>query len=355
MNEVTDATQTDDQWSSEINQIKLLQWMDQRGLESGPITNAILLEGGTQNILQKFDRGDRTFVLRRPPIKLRNNSNEAMLREARVLAAIGDANVPHPKFIDAAEDDSAIGVAFYLMEFIDGFNPGNGLPENLQNNIEAHKRMGYSWVEAIANLGAIDYQAVGLEGFGKPEGYLERQTPRWLSQLESYQQFSQWPGVSGLPDVKRITDWLDNNRPSSFIPGILHGDCHIANTMFDKNNGELLALIDWELSTIGDPLLDLGWMMATLPDEDGRSLSVINMDQITGLPNINDLVAHYKSLSERDLSHIEWYAVLACFKLAVILEGTHARACGGKAPKEVGNFLHQSAVELLEKAHHKIN
>lgn len=345
-----DATQ----WSVEIDRDKLLNWMDKQGLASGPIENAELLVGGTQNILQKFDRGGQTFVLRRPPVKLRKNSNEAMEREAVILKAIKESSVPHPRYIDSCKDHSVIGVSFYLMENIDGFNPNNGLPDAIINNPKACERMGYSWIEALATLGSLNYRELGLEGFGKPEGFLERQAPRWMAQLESYSQIPEWTGLSALPDVEKIVSWLDQNKPSDYQPGIMHGDCHLANTMFDKNTGELAALIDWELSTVGDPLVDLGWVIATTPDGPEDKFSTMDTTAWTGFPTQQELIAHYQKHSERNLEHLDWYAVLACFKLAVILEGTHARACAGKAPRDVGDLLHSITIGLLEKAHRRI-
>ncbi len=327
----------------------LARWMDRQGLGKGPLVEAALLGGGTQNILLRFTRDGRSYVLRRPPPHLRKNSNETMRREARMLAAIADTDVPHPRLIAACPEGDVIGASFYLMEPIEGFNPTVALPPLHASDPAIRRRMGFSLVEGIAKLGAVDYEKAGLAGFGKVDNYLERQVARWQAQLESYREFPSWPGPEGIPGVAKVARWLEDNRPKNFIPGIIHGDYHLANVMFRHDGPELAAIVDWELTTIGDPLLDLGWLLATWPQEGGAA-GAVGVQPWDGFPSADELVEHYRPLTARDMSHIEWYGVLACYKLGIILEGTHARACEGKAPKETGDKLHASTVGLFERA-----
>jgi aminoglycoside phosphotransferase (APT) family kinase protein len=325
-------------------------WMDGQGLGSGPLEDAVLLAGGTQNILLKFSRAGRSYVLRRPPPHLRANSNETMRREARVLAAIAGTEVPHPGLIAACGDETVIGAAFYLMEPIDGFNPTTGLPPLHAGSEAIRHRMGLSLVEGIAALGALDYRALGLEGFGKPDSYLERQVARWKAQLDSYAEFDGWTGPAEIPGVDRVAAWLDAHRPSTFQPGIIHGDYHLANVMYRHDSGDLAAIVDWELTTIGDPLLDLGWLMATWPEGETPAPGAVGVQPWTGFPTADELVEHYRPRTTRDLSTLDWYAVLACYKLGIILEGTHARACAGRAPKATGDRLHATTIGLFQRA-----
>jgi aminoglycoside phosphotransferase (APT) family kinase protein len=327
---------------------QLGEWMQAQGLPAGAFENQRLLTGGTQNILLYFERGGRPFVLRRPPKHLRANSNKVMLREARVLQALAGSGVPHPGYIAHCEDESVLGAVFFLMEPVAGFNPANGLPEPHRSDVAMRKRMSESHMEALARLGSLDYMALGLDDFGKPEGFLQRQPGRWRSELEGYSRLEGY-GDSKLPFEKEIHIWLENNIPLETTPGIIHGDCHMANTMFNNGDGELAALIDWEMSTIGDPLLDLGWVMATTDDGDG--FNTTNITSEDGFLSMAEMVAHYGKHSSRDLSSLQWYAVLACYKLGAILEGTHARACAGKADKAVGDQLHQFALGLFNRAH----
>jgi aminoglycoside phosphotransferase (APT) family kinase protein len=328
----------------------LAEWMDARGLGAGPIVGVERLGGGTQNVLLRFERTGRSYVLRRPPEHKRKNSDETMRREARVLAALEGSNVPHPALIAAEPTTDAIGAAFYLMEPIDGFHAPSGLPEPHRSDAELRHRMGLAMVDGIVALGAVDHEAVGLADLGRAEQYLERQVQRWQSQLASY---SALPGYDGpdIPGVDRVARWLEDNRPTTFRPGIIHGDYHLANVLFSRTGPELAAIVDWELTTIGDPLLDLGWLLATWPERDGMQIGgAMAVEPWSGFPSIDELVAHYRARSDRDLSAIDWYGVLACFKLGIILEGTHARAAAGQAPRETGDMLHAMTVSLFERA-----
>lgn len=327
----------------------LAGWMDREQLGSGPIEVAGSLGGGSQNILARFSRDGCDYVLRRPPLHQRENSNETMRREARLLKALAGTRVPHPRLISACGDEAVLGAAFYLMEPVEGFNPVSGLPPLHASSAEVQHRMGLALVEAIAELGALDYEALGLSDFGKPVGFLERQVRRWQSQLESYARLEGWPGPKGLGDVEKVGMWLEANRPVTFQPGIMHGDYHLANVMYRNDSAELAAVVDWELATVGDPLVDLGWLLATWP-EPGDEESTVRVRPWIGFPTASELVEHYASCSDRDLSGVGWYEVLACYKLGILLEGTHARASAGHASRDVGNRLHARAVRLFERA-----
>lgn len=334
----------------------LRAWLDEQGVGSGELEELTLLTGGTQNILLRFQRNGQRYVLRRPPPHLRDNSNETMRREARVLRALADTQVPHPRLVASCDDDAVLGAAFYVMENIDGFNATSKLPDLHASSADVRHRMGLAIVEGAAALSLCDYKALGLEGFGKPDGYLGRQVSRWKSQLEGYAKVAQWPGASQLRGVDDVAAWLDANLPNDFQPGLIHGDYHLANVMYRNDGPELAAIIDWELSTIGDPLVDLGWLIATWPDgEDSGTTSVFRIKPWQGFPTVDELVAHYAKLTQRDLSSLDWYFVLACYKLGIILEGTHVRACAGRAPTDVGNRLHEHAVDLIRRASRKIN
>ena len=328
----------------------LREWMDSQSLGKGALLDVANLAGGTQNILVRFRREDTHYVLRRPPVHLRAGSNETMRREARVLAGLAQTDVPHARLIAACGQEDVLGVSFYLMEPVEGFNPTTGLPDYHAASETVRRRMGFALVEGIAALGALDYRELGLEGFGRPDNYLERQVSRWRAQLDGYEKFSEWPGASALGDVDKVAQWLENNRPASFKPGILHGDYHLANVMYCPDSAELAAIVDWELSTIGDPLLDLGWLMATWPDEARIASGQAAVTPWQGFPTCDELVAHYAARTERDMTHIEWYGVLACYKLGILLEGTYARACAGRAPKAIGDTLHTKAVGLFARA-----
>lgn len=327
----------------------LTAWMDRERLGSGAISNVEALTGGTQNMLVRFWRDGRAYVLRRPPMHLRANSNETMKREARVLAALANTNVPHPRLVAASSDETVIGACFYLMKEVQGFNATLDLPTLHAGSEAVRRAMGLNLVEAAATLGRVDYLQLNLASLGQPQNFLDRQVRRWRSQLASYAEMQDWPGAKGLPDSERVARWLEIRQPSRFEPGLMHGDYHLANVMYRFDGPEIAAIVDWELTTIGDPLLDLGWLLATWPDTTFDDDPPV-VTPWTGFPSSAELVDHYRAHSHRDLSSIEWYAVLACFKLGIILEGTHARACAGLAPRETGDKLHASAVRLMQRA-----
>jgi aminoglycoside phosphotransferase (APT) family kinase protein len=342
----------DQDWEILVPLDALSAWMDVQGFPAGKIENPHLLGGGTQNILLKFERAGRTFVLRRPPKHLRANSNETMRREARVLQALGGTDVRHPGMIAACGDETVIGAAFYLMEPVEGFTPREEMPALHANDPAIRHAMGLEMVDAIASLARVDYAARGLSSLGKLDGFLERQVGRWRAQLESYAEHPGWPGLSGIPGVDEVGAWLDAHRPQNFVPGIIHGDFHFGNVLFDRNGPKMTAMVDWELTTLGDPMVDLGWLLSAWP-EDGAEIGPVK--PWSGFPTRAEIVARYADRTGRDVTQADWYEVLACYKLGAILEGTYARACAGRAPKETGDFLHASTVSLFTRALNKIS
>jgi len=337
-------------WRNLVDLDRLAAWMDERGLEAGPIEQAERPPGGTQNILIKFRRGERWFMLRRPPMSPRMNGSETMRREARVLAALADTDVPHPRLIGACPEEDVLGAAFYLMEPIDGFNPTVGLPPLHAGSAEVRRGMGLSLVDGIAALGRVDHVSRGLSDLGRAEGFLERQVGRWKKQLDSYNEYEGWAGPREIEGIDEVGSWLAARTPRSFKPGILHGDYHLANVLYRFDGPGLAAIVDWELTTIGDPLLDLGWLLATWPEAEGVEAGNVSVKPWDGFPTADELVERYAGQTDRDLSHMRWYGVLACYKLGIILEGTHARAAAGKAETATGEALHNQTLGLFRRA-----
>lgn len=328
---------------------RLRTWMNSVGLGSGPLTDVEPLAGGTQNILVRFARAGRAYVLRHPPAHKRANSDETMRREARVLAALAGTDVPHPGLIAACPDVAVLGSAFFLMEPIDGFNPSLGFPEPYASDPTLQWQMGLSMADSIAALGRLDHVALGLSDFGRPDGWLERQVERWRSHLASYGAIEGYAGPD-LPGVEDVAAWLDARRPIAWSPGLIHGDFHLANVLAHRTDGRIAAVVDWELATIGDPLLDLGHLLCTWPVDDGGVIPAIGSVGTSGLPTRAELVERYADGSTRDLGHADWYEVLACYRLGIILEGTNARAQAGLAPRDIGDALHAAAFALFERA-----
>jgi aminoglycoside phosphotransferase (APT) family kinase protein len=335
----------------------LADWIDAHDQQlpgEGAVAAVRALAGGTQNAIFLVERPGGSFVLRRPPRHLRANSNETMQREARVLAALAGTAVPHPHLYAACGDPEVIGACFYAMEVIDGFSGLRDLPPRYRADPEWVRQMPIALVDAAAQLASIDPIAAGLADFGRADGWLERQATRWRRQLDSYSQLSGYEGPE-IPGVDEVGKWLDEQRPPTCRIGIIHGDLQWANVMFAYDSPRLVAIVDWELSTLGDPLLDLGWILQSISepgDPPGHSGPLPDHE---GLPPRHELVARYAEVSGRDVTDINWFFVLACYKLGIILEGTWARALAGQAPREIGEQLHAYTLWLFAKARQLID
>ena len=315
---------------------------------SGPVSSVERIAGGSQNNVFLLRRKDAEFVLRRPPRFIRKGSNETMAREARLLRALKGSEVPHAALHGFCEDPSVIGATFYVMDKLDGFSPQGELPGQYATDEAWRREMGAAFVKAGVALGAMDHRSVGLDDYGKPDDWHARQVGRWRSQLDGYRQIEGYDGE--LPDVDLVGEWLSDNLPTDRRIGIIHGDFQYPNVMYSYSAPSIAGLIDWELSTLGDPLLDLGWMLTSWcepGDPEGKSPVVSPWE---GFMNRRGLVDLYGELSGRDMTQMPWFFCLACYKLACILEGTYARSMAGQAPVETGQKLHGYALWLMKKA-----
>ena len=329
---------------------RLAPWLDEHGLGTGsPIENAKVLAGGSSNAVFQFERGDRSYVLRRPPRHPRPDSNRGIVREGTVLRALRETGVPHPELHALRDDESVIGVCFYLMEPIDGWSPTSPLKEPFGSSPRLRREMGLALVDAAAALANVDYRAVGLESFGKPDGFIERQVARWKAQLQSYRDLDGYEPRE-LPGLDRVADWLDANPPTDYRPGLIHGDLQLPNAMFAHDRAELLAIIDWELSTIGDPLLDLGWILTSWSEPDGPRLPNTYIEPWEGFPSRREMIERYLDRTGRDPRAVKYFCVLACYKLGIVLEGHVARAAAGIGSREMGEIMARLVMGLFAEA-----
>lgn len=306
---------------------RLDRWMDEQGLAgSGENLVASFISGGASNEIFSIRRGPLDAVLRRPPRIVPPGRNATMLREARVLSALAGTDVPHPGIVAACDDTSVIGAAFYLMERVDGWSPmnmGDHWPEPFGSDLSARHGLGIELVDGIARIARVDWRRRGLEGFGHPDGFHDRQVDRWLAHLSGF-------SFRPLPGLRESAAWLRAHVPARWEPGIMHGDYQFANVMYRHGApARLAAIVDWEMSTVGDPLLDLAWVLNgwTEPGED-RTTGYVDQ---TGMPTRQELLDHYAEVSGRSVEGIDYYVVLARFKLAIVLEGGYARFVAGQA------------------------
>lgn len=333
-----------------IEKARLADWLRDQGVADGAIENVETLSGGTQNILYRFTVSGHAYVLRRPAVNARPDAAKTTLREARVVAALSGADVPHARFRALCDDPAVLGAVFLLTDAAPGFNATVAMSAQAVADPAVRRRMGLSMVDGIVALAAVDHVTQGLGDFGKLDNFIERQVGRWASQLAGYADFADWPGPAALRGVHDLGAWLDANRPADWRGGLMHGDYHIGNVLF-HDDGRLSAILDWELASLGDPLLDLGRLLAAWPTPDGEGPLSLKVEPWQGFPVREELVERYAAGSGRSLANLLWYEVLACYKLGIILEGTHARACAGLVDAATGDRLHRSAVGLIERAH----
>jgi aminoglycoside phosphotransferase (APT) family kinase protein len=207
------------------------------------------------------------------------------------------------------------------------------------------RAMGLAMADAICAVGRIDPATVGLGDLGRADGWLERQVGRWRKQLDGYRDLEGYPGPD-IANLDTVADWLDAHRPAEMHVGLIHGDFHFANALIAPDGPRIAAIVDWELATVGHPLLDLGHLLCTWPGATESSL-VVEGD---GLPSPDQLIARYAADSPLPLDDLLWFRVLACYRLGIILEGSHARACSGMATMEIGDRLHAYTVHLFDLA-----
>ncbi len=311
-----------------VDSSRLAAWMDSRGLgPRGLPLDQTFLSGGSQNHIFAVSRGDFRAALRIPPPSAPEGRDEGILREWRIIEALDGTDVPTTGALALCPDPTVLGRPFYLMGLVDGWSPMDGpdWPEPFLGDPALRPGLAFQLIEGIARLSAVDWRARGLEDLGRPEGFHDRQVDRWTIFLDR---------IKGrvLPGLEEATAWLADHRPLDFIPGLMHGDYQFANVMFRHGApAELAAIVDWEMGTIGDPKLDLAWVVASWPEDTSTEEAQGGYADLTAMPGRSELVDHYAGISGRQVDDLDYYIVLARWKLAIVLEQGYQRA--GDSPK----------------------
>ena len=321
------------------------EWVRAEGIGTD-VGDVVPLAGGSQNVVVRLRVDGRALVLRRPPPHPRPNSDRTMQREIAVLRTLADSAVPHPRLVAACEDLDVLGVVFYLMDEVDGFNPGNEIAPAYVRDAAMRREVGLNYAADVAALGLAPWEGSPLADWKRPGSFLERQVPQWRSAVAAYRQQDGYDYHS-LPGFDDLCDWLDAHSPTDYVPGIVHGDIHLNNTMLRRETPEVAAFVDWEMCTVGDPLLDLGWMLVCWPAEPNPLGAAGYLAELGGLASRAELLDAYVAAGGRRTADLDWYLALACLKLGVVIEGTWARYLAGRAPRETGQRLHESAVTLM--------
>src|SRR5436190_5167233 len=319
-------------------------FLDEHGLGSGPVEAERIGEGHS-NITYLIRRGEDCFVLRRPPRPPLPPSPHDVLREARLLRAV-EGRTRVPSVLATADDESILGVPFYVMEFMQGTVITHTIPPAIDNP-EGRAKIADELIRALVEVHSLDWRACGLEGFGKPTGYLDRQLRRFTGLWEHNK-------TRELPLVEELYGWLAENKPESPEATIVHGDFRLGNTMFaDEAPARLVAIFDWEMATIGDPLADLGYMTATWSQRDDPTGTMFDLTTVThgeGFPTRDELVTRYEEMSGRSMSDLRWYQALALWKAAVFMEGNYKRSVMGTTDDEYLKLFDKGVPMLAEAA-----
>jgi aminoglycoside phosphotransferase (APT) family kinase protein len=330
----------------------LREFLDAHGLGAGALEARPIGEGHS-NVTFLLRRADGTqLVLRRPPRPPLPPSAHDMLREARLLGALRGTAARVPTVLAVEEDSATIGCPFYIMERVEGEAIVFELPAALDAPAE-RRRIAEELIDALVEVHSVDWRAAGLEGFGKPTGYLERQVRRFSGLWEHNK-------TRELPAVERVAQWLSAHLPESGPATIVHGDYRLGNTLFAAAApARLTAVLDWEMATIGDPLADLGYLCMVWGQADdppgGIRDSLGAVTKAAGFPTRAELIARYEERTGRSMSDLRWYVTLAVWKMTVFMEGNYRRALAGATDdpylKHFGEGVLQLAAHAEEVAH----
>ncbi|GHE53368.1 phosphotransferase family protein [Streptomyces capitiformicae] len=300
------------------DRLRALLDAERPGLVAGPLTSR-LIEGGRSNLTYEVTDGVAKWVVRRPPLGHVLATAHDMKREHRVISALHPTNVPVPRPVllcENPENGAVPGAPFYVMDFVEG-TPYRTAEQLAPLGPERTRAAVLGLVDTLVELHAVDPAEVGLADFGRPEGFLDRQLRRWGKQLDA----SRNRELAGIDELHAA---LGRQLPHSPAPAVVHGDYRLDNVLLGEDD-EIKAILDWEMSTLGDPLTDLGLLVMysvplAMPDS-----PVSTTAAAAGHPEPDEIVERYAARSGRDVSAVAWYTAFAWFKLAVILEGIHYR------------------------------
>jgi aminoglycoside phosphotransferase (APT) family kinase protein len=305
-------------------------FLDEHGLGAGAIRAQRIGEGGGSNFTFLLQRESSWFVLRRPPRPPLPPSAHDVVREARLQLAMREAGFARlPTIVAVCEDESLLGVPFYVMQYLDGFVPTDELPPGLEDE-PSRRTLGNDLVDALVEIHAADVTTPGLAVFARPGSYNERQVRRF-AQLWDVNKTRE------LPRVPEVGAWLADNVPDPSPATVVHGDFRLGNTMVARDDPtRILAVLDWEMGAIGDPRADVGYLLATYSEPGGppNPLGTSPVTALAGFPSRAELVDRYVARSGRDVEPLPWFEALALWKAAVFCEAIYGRYVRGELGAE---------------------
>jgi len=322
---------------------RVLPWFREHVAEVESLTGTVIGHGRSNITYRLDDPTGRSWVLRRPPLSHVQATAHDMGREFRILTALAPTGFPAPEPIALCDDESVNDAQFYIMEYVDGLVPVDPNEVSKRWDERDRHRIGIELVDVLVRLHAFKPEEIGLEGWGKPKGYLERQVTRFSGQLESIR-------YRETEELDELARRLKNAMPEERRPGIVHGDYRLDNAILD-DNGHIIAVLDWEMCTLGDSLADLGLLRMYWGQGTSRDLAVAGTPvmQLPGFPTWEEAQARYEEQSGVDLTNLDFYTVLAHFKLGVILENMYKRFLGGGTVGAGFEMIGQQAIALAQR------
>jgi aminoglycoside phosphotransferase (APT) family kinase protein len=282
--------------------------------------------GGRSNLtFEVRDAVGNRYVLRRPPTSHVLPTAHDMRREHRIISALGPAGVPVPPALGLCTDEAVTGAPFYVMGFVDGVIARSETEVEADLGPEARYHCGLTLIETLGQIHAVDPDAAGLGDLGRKDDYISRQLRRWYA---NYQAARDSLGDADLSDIDRAHDELAARLPEQGPATVVHGDYRLDNCIVDRD-GEILAVLDWELCTLGDPLADVGQLLVYWSEAGERSVIDHSPTLVGGFPRRDEITARYAETTERDLGHLDFYVAFGYWKLGCILEGVYARYVAG--------------------------
>jgi aminoglycoside phosphotransferase (APT) family kinase protein len=323
-------------------------WLGQVTGEPAEVTVTPMSGGGSCEMF-RVERLGRSWVARRAPLTSVSDTAHHVVREARVIEALADSAVPVPTILAVCDDPAVLGTPFFVMSFVDGdVVRRNGLPKDLAEQPDSHHAVGEELIDTLVKLHEVDWRSTPLAELSRPEGFLARQVDRWMTQLESYRS-------RDLDGVDDVAAWLAANQPARGDLTVMHGDYKLDNVLLSRQPPpRVLSVVDFEMTTVGDPLIDLAWALIFWPQE-GNLIALA----VPGTPNgiaadqcqtPAQLIERYSVATGRDLSAFDWYQAFSAWKLAIVLEASYAKYRSGESANPNHEFFGFVVDELLSRA-----
>ncbi len=326
-----------------LDEASLTAWMNEHveGF-AGPVS-LTKFKGGQSNPTYRVDTPGRSYVLRRQPFGKLLPSAHAVDREYKAMAALGPTGFPVPETYGLCEDREVIGSKFFVMGLADGRSLWDGA---LPKNTPRERRQIYNaMIDTMADLHLQDPDAIGLSGFGKPTDYCARQIARWSKQYKLSE-------TDTIPEMDRLIEWLPQTIPPQHASGVVHGDYRLDNMIFEKGANRVLAVLDWELSTLGDPIADFAYLMLNwFNPTDGRAgLLGLDLEEL-GIPGVEEAVERYVARTGYPVPPMDWYFAYNLFRLAGIMQGIKKRVIDGTASSAHAKQMSARVTPLAQRAY----